>query len=339
MARSTTVRLGSLLCVLALGAGCATQPGSLPASPAVPPASAARPARPAASWTAEGLKSQTLLYVSNANGTVNVYRYWQHTLAGVLTDFSTPQGQCSDQAGHVYITDSGRKRVYEYAHGGKKPINSLDTSPYLPYGCAVSPSNGDLAIANAGKDEYTAGEIAIYPHGSGTPTTYAGPYDDHFINCAYDDHGDLFTNSEEIWYYSYFYNIAFYYLPKHGSKLIAEDLSQPYFSSGWPYVFAIMYDGKYWAVDSDGEIYLYAINIGPQYEGDITFPRSSYLGAAALYRKTLQGRATQLVGSASSRSASAVDFWKYPTGGPSIGTITKDLDAPVGLTISLGQHG
>lgn len=314
--------------ILLIFAGCGG--GAIQATP---------PAAPSAPSTdvPKGNSQRDLLYVSNSNGTVTVYRYWQRTVVGVLTDFSKPQGECADRAGNVYITDSGRKKVYEYAHDGKKPIEVLSVAPYLPYGCSVNPANGDLAVANSANDEYKAGNISIYSHGTGTPTTYQGPYDDHFINVAYDDRGDLFTNSELLWYYSYFYDIAFYYLPKGGTKLIAEDLSQPYFSSGWPYVSSIAFDGKYWVVDSIGKLYLYSINIEPQYEGDLSF--SGYrVGTVALYRKTLKGRATQVVGASGTGSASAVEYWKYPLITTPVGSITKDLDDPIGLTISFGQH-
>ncbi|MGC1381069.1 MAG: hypothetical protein WA814_08615 [Candidatus Baltobacteraceae bacterium] len=327
--------------VLLIFAGCG---GGFPATPPAGPVTATsntvlvQNVRRGASWMAKGATQRDLLYVSNANGTVSVYRYWQHTLVGVLTDFSNPQGECSDKAGNVYITDSGKKKIYEYSHGGKKPISVLDAAPYEPYGCSVNPANGDLAVANSASDEYKPGNLSIYPHGSGTPATYQGPYDDHFINCAYDDRGDLFMNSQIVYYYSFFYSIAFYYLPKHGPKLIAEDLSEPYFSSGWPYVSSIAYDGKYWMVDAISDLYLYEINIKPQYEGDLTFSSSYRVGVVALYRNTLKGRATQVVGAASTRSASAVDYWKYPALGSPIGGITKDLDDPVGLTISFGQH-
>jgi hypothetical protein len=321
--------------VLLIFAGCG---GGMRVAPPIAPSNTLSRAAPAAPWMAKGVKQRDLLYVSNANGTVSVYRYWQRTLVGVLTDFSKPQGECADGAGNVYITDSGRKKVYEYAHGGKKPINVLDVAPYLPYGCSINPMNGDLAVANAGGDEYKAGNISVYAHAGGTPTTYQGPYDDHFINCAYDDRGDLFISSQIVYYYSYFYNIAFYYLPKHGTQLIAEDLSDPYFSSGWPWVNSIAFDGKYWVVDSIGNLYLYQINILPQYEGELTFSSGYHVGAVALYRKTLKGRATQVIGAAGTRSTSAVDYWNYPGITTPIGSITKDLDDPVGLTVSLGQH-
>jgi hypothetical protein len=83
-----------------------------------------------------------LLYVSNANGTVSVFRYWQHALVTVLTDFGRPMGECADPAGNVYIADYQRNKIDEYAHGAKKPAKVLDDSPYAPYACSVAPSNG-----------------------------------------------------------------------------------------------------------------------------------------------------------------------------------------------------
>jgi hypothetical protein len=82
------------------------------------------------SWMGKGLKQRDLLYVSNANGTVNVYRYWQRTLVGILTNFKLPMGACSDRAGNVYIVDNEKQKIYEYAHAGKKAIKVLDDSPY-----------------------------------------------------------------------------------------------------------------------------------------------------------------------------------------------------------------
>ena len=40
------------------------------------------------------------------------------------------------------------RKVSEYAHGGKKPIEDLSDPPYLPFGCSVDPPTGNLAVAN-----------------------------------------------------------------------------------------------------------------------------------------------------------------------------------------------
>jgi len=300
------------------------------------------PATPQAAHRApfmgKGLKQRDLLYVTNSNGTVNVYRYWQETLVGVLTNFGEPMGECADSAGNVYITDFQKQKLFEYAHGATKPVRTIDDSPYDPNGCAVDPSTGNLAVANFDKGSYTAGNIAVYKHGSGTPILYKGRDDDHFTNCGYSDRGDLLTTSE-YGYYSYDYYTEFYYLPKHGVNLIAMDLPDPYDSSGWGYVPGVAWDGKYWAVENYGELYTFAINIKAKFENRTqllgTYGRP---GPFAFYRKSSTSPATQVVaGSSDYNGKYAVDYWPYPAGGSPIHDIVKDLDGPFGVAISMGQ--
>jgi hypothetical protein len=290
------------------------------------------------SWMARGLAQRDLLYVSNANGTVNVYRYWQRTLVGVLTNFQRPLGQCSDWSGKVYITDYDAKKIYVYAHGGTKAIRAIDDSPYRPKGCSVSPK-GDLAVANYGTEYssyYGDGNIAVWTHATGTPAYYAANDDNHFTSCAYDNHGDLLATTlsgySGIWYYY----TEFYYLPKGSSKTIYMKLPNPNFTSGWDYVQALGFDGKYWVVDSYGGLYRYTIDVQATYIDDVVLNGANGVGAVVLYRKTLKTPATQVAGdSLNYNGKSSVDFYKYPSGGSSIFTITEDLDAPAGLAISL----
>lgn len=299
--------------------------------------------RHALSWMAQGVNQRDLLYVSNQNGTVSVYRYWQHNLVGVLTNFKRPMGECSDTASHVYVTDYVKGVVAEYAHGGTKPLRVIHDRG--PYGCSVSPKNGDLAVANYGyysrdrsrngPDYYQYGAIAIYKPGSSNPTLY-GNRDDHFVACAYDDHGDLLATSQNG--YSEYYSTDFDYLPKGGTKLISLELPNPYTTSGWyyRYVSGIAWDGKYWVVDTDGELYRYTINIKAQFVDTIsTSATYNDRGPIALYRKTPKSLATQAVsGSSDSGSRNAVDYFKYPIGGTPIDSITEGLDAPYGVAVS-----
>ena len=290
-----------------------------------------------ASWMGRGLKARDLLYISNRNGTVNVYRYWQRTLVGVLTNFEQPMGMCADNLGNVYITDYQREKLYEYAHGGKKPIRAIADSPYNPYGCSVNQKNGDLAVANSIYGPYTPGNISIYPHGSGTPTIYEGPDEDHFISCAYDDRGDLLVESKVDYYYSYLYYYAFYYLPKNGGNLIPEDLQDPYTSSRFPYAEGLAWDGTYWVVEAYYDLFEFNINVKPKLVGKVVLSGGDgYPGPISLYRKNAHAEATQAVGGSGSDSKASADFWRYPAGGSPLHAITQDLDAPFGTAISLG---
>ena len=58
----------------------------------------------------------------------------------MLAEFESPTGECVDKSGNVYIADTDKKAIYEYAHGGKKAIKALDDSPYVPNGCSVDPT-------------------------------------------------------------------------------------------------------------------------------------------------------------------------------------------------------
>jgi hypothetical protein len=286
------------------------------------------------SWMANGLKQRDLLYVSNANGTVNVYRYWQHTLVGVLTDFNDPHGECSDQAGNVYISDydydAYKGSVSEYAHGAKKPLHVIHDSND-PLGCSVDPKTGNLAVADYGR-YYVAGEVAIYPGGRGTPTLLKTRGDDHFTSLAYDDRGDILATS--LYGYEFYYT-EFYYLPRHGTQLISIDL--PGESSGWNYVQGIAWDGKYWVVVYGDGLIRFKINLKAEQVDSIKLSAPSYArpGAVAFYRRT-KGLATQVVAPVNpSREQSAVEYWKYPAGGSPVDQITQDLDKPFGVAISL----
>lgn len=134
---------------LVVAIGVMTGCGSAPPSTTFTQPSANAVVRPAhaRSWMLPEAKSETLLYVFNVY-TITVYSYPKGKLVGTLSDFEKPYGECVDKSGNVYITDSSFARIYEYAHGGTKPIHTLKDPEYQPYGCAVDPTTGDLAVAN-----------------------------------------------------------------------------------------------------------------------------------------------------------------------------------------------
>ncbi len=306
----------------------------------VPPPTAAPPTAPDG-----GVKTHDLLYASNANGTVSVYRYWQHTLVTVLTKFTQPMGECADPAGNVYIADYKAKEVYEYAHGGTKAINTINDHPYTPRGCSVARSSGDLAVANYGEKDYSyygGGNVAVYKSGTGAPTFYGASNDNHFVACAYDDRGDLLAISETGYSGEWYYSPEFFYLPKHGTSFISMQLPNPYSSSGWYYapVQGIAWDGKYWVIVSYDQLYRYTIDVKAQFVSRIDLSGSyGEIGPVAIYRKGFKGLGTQVVAASSKASGKGVvDYWHYPEGGSPIVDVTSDLDAPYGVAISLGSQ-
>jgi hypothetical protein len=144
--------------------------------------------------------TQYLLYVSDeASGTVDVYAYRsrQGHLAGQLTGFQFPYGECQDGSGNVYVTDFAAERVVEYAHGGTNPIKTLDDSYGYPIGCAVNPVTGDLAVSDwESNGSSCMGGIVIYADASGSGTSYTDQDFMYYYPPAYDPSGNLYVQGQ-----------------------------------------------------------------------------------------------------------------------------------------------
>jgi hypothetical protein len=250
-----------------------------------------------------------------------------------------------DKAGDVYITDYQGQRIDEYAHGGSKPIYVLSDSDY-PYGCAIDPKTGDLAVAdfgaryddaNGNRSQSDAGNVAIYVRARGKPKYYDSCGDgDHFTAVGYDKYGDLLA--EASYEYSEYYSGIFCYLPARTKSFAEIDLPGPSSSWEWFTVYSVLWDGKYWAID-DYDVYRYAINIKAVYVDTISLADKGGLGPIAIYRKTPNAYGTQIVGTSGYYSGSDyVTYWKYPAGGtPIYQSTAKDLDKPYGIAVSLKQ--
>jgi hypothetical protein len=273
-----------------------------------------------------------LLYVSNGDGIVNVYRYSKGTLVGELTDFSQPKGECTDGSGNVYITDYGRGKIVEYAHGAKTPLRRIDDFPYRPYGCAVNPRNGDLAVANySSVTTYShQGNLAVFVHAKGQPKYYSNTSLYNVNACAYDKYGDLlaagfFTES------SYYVSGYFGYLAAGSSDFETIDLPSPTTCCGWSEVPGVAWDGEYFTVESYRAIDQYSINIKPALIGTVQLDEGE--GPVAFYPPNSKQQATQAVGTGNSEND--VFYWDYPTGGAPIATIAHGLARPFGVAISI----
>ncbi len=332
-------RGGIVLAVSFVVSGCSATP-----SGTIPGIAGAALQRHGAAWMAPGLASVALVYVTNQDGLVNVYNGTTHKLVGILTDFNDPMGECVDKSGDVYITDYQAEAIYEYAHGGAKPINTIDES-YQPYGCAVDSKTGNLAVANYGQtygsktssprpDYVGDGNIAIYAHAKGNPTYY-GTRTQHFTACGYDKYGDLLAAAQDG--FSGYYGTDFDYLDGRTKKFATISLPGPKSSWYWGAIDAIAWDGKYFDVDSRG-VYRYSINIKPIYYDTLALNNAGDLGAVALYRSTLGAAPSQIVGVSDEASGTGyLTYWKFPAGGDPLEQSSKYLDNPYGVAVSPGS--
>jgi|HubBroStandDraft_4_1064222.scaffolds.fasta_scaffold00006_149 hypothetical protein len=273
-----------------------------------------------------GVAQQDLLYVSNTNGEVTVYRYWQHTLVGVLTDFTQPMGECADSSHNVYITDASAKQILEYAHGGTKPIKKFDDSPDSPYTCSVDLATGDLAVANYNGTSQP-GNIAIWGGGSSKRTTYTDSALGYFIGCAYDASGNLLVTNGR----GYSAPAGFAWLPNGGTRLVNIKIPGPGSSDNW-YVTGIQWDGKYFVLDS-GYAYRISLLHGQAYYVGYTSLDPTG-GPYAIYDNTPGLQGTQIVVGISGRSYSSVNLYHYPAGGQPVAEITHAVDRPFGVVVS-----
>lgn len=148
------------------------------------------------SWMAPEAKRDNLLYISDV-GTddVDVYAYPKGVFLGTLTGFSGPEGECVDKTGDVFIANYAASSILEYAHGGTSPIATLNDPGYLPGGCSIDPTTGNLAVTNYLTTGAGQGNVAIYKDAKGTPKAYhADPLILEMFFCGYDKAGNLFVD-------------------------------------------------------------------------------------------------------------------------------------------------
>lgn len=144
---------------------------------------------------ANNSNDDTLMYVSqtasNPEGQIFVLSYPRLKLVQTISGLGAPPVyMCSDSKGDVFVTAtdfSSAGYVYEFAHGGTQPIETLtDPGPGYAQSCSVDPTTGNLAVANGPN-------VAVYGSGQSVPIIYDAS-DIGAADCAYDDSGDLFVD-------------------------------------------------------------------------------------------------------------------------------------------------
>jgi hypothetical protein len=317
------------ICVVAaLLTGCAVSqpPGAMPQSRVI-----AMHAAHGASWMLPEAKSEDLLYVSRAiytkgNSLVLVFSYPRGKAVGTLTGFSDPTGECVDKNGDVFITDSnasGVGYVYEYAHGGKTPITTLNDPLTWPLGCSVDAMTGSLAVINAGG-------VAVFPNAQGNPTTYTDPSFNDMRYGGYDKQGNLFVDGEAAG--SIYFGFA--ELPTGKARFTDISVNGAFTDAG-----AVQWDGRYIAVQTLGSGRSPALIYRLQVSGST----ATIVGTTTLRsnRNRYNGGQFWIQGSrviGPDNSGETVAFWKYPAGGRGLKTIKNVGTEAWGITVSLAPN-
>jgi hypothetical protein len=144
-----------------------------------------------------------LLYVSESGkNLVAIYSYPQLKRIGALT-VTAPEGMCVDPRSDDVWVVSGpfTNKVSEFAHGGTKPIRVLkignSLAAYFIDACAVSPTNGDLAVVTTVTSSAPGG-LFVFKHGTGTPKLYQDADMFAYGFVGYDSSGDAFVDGTNV---------------------------------------------------------------------------------------------------------------------------------------------
>lgn len=258
------------------------------------------------SWMDPSAKSQTLIYISDAQpgvGTVYVFSYPALKLIGELTGLVQPLGECADADGDVWIVDYSTSIISEYAHGATKTKATLKDVNRRPYSCAVDPKSGDLAVANVFGPGYGPGGLSIYRGARGRARFYVARslYESYFD--AYDVNGNVYVDG-----LTQLYNGVFAIARFDGKKFTALTLNH-----------SIGYPGGVAVVESN-------VNVGDQtYDGNAVYQfaftgskgklvGSTRLTGASDIRQYAILSSSLIAGNGSYQSASGLVF-DYPAGG------------------------
>lgn len=156
----------------------------------------ARHHRDGKSWIRTPLTDSQLLYISDAaSDTVSVFGYPSRTPVGQLFGFNQPQGECADEDGNVYITNTGAQQIDVYPPGSGTLLQTISDPGEFPVGCAIGP-RGDLAVTNIASTSYGTGSISMYRGSYTVPIVITSPYFASMYFDGFDDNDNLFVDGQ-----------------------------------------------------------------------------------------------------------------------------------------------
>jgi hypothetical protein len=288
-------------------------------------------------WMLPNAKSiKKLLYVAGGDtNAIEVYNYKTGALVGELSGFDQPMGECLDRKGDIWITNWASSSIVEYAHGGKKPLATLDSADKYGSGCSIDPTNGDLAVSTF------YGTLDVWKNARGTPTNYASTACPFFWGPGYDNKGNLFVESQASSLGPFVCE-----LPHRAKALRAVPFDQRIF-----YGADVIWDGEYIAFGDQvyhnseaSGMYQAKLDASENLKlvGSTSLLDSCYgftdvekpfvVGAKNTPANHKQGRT--VIGS-DSTCRHVVDFWSYPAGGHQSSTLRSQASVPWATVVSV----
>lgn len=288
-------------------AACASAQPAL--APPIPPPVAPTHSSPAGRQAHTGELVYISDYLANA---VYVFSYKSHALVQTLLKLHAPKGLCSNRGGLVWVANSARSELVEYAPGSKKPVLTLK-DPGEPSACSVDPLTGDLAVANRE-------DIAIYPSAQYPPKLYTDHAISDFAFCGYDRSGNLFVDGLTV----SFFELA--ELRKGHQRFTNLALNGGAIAAPGP----VQWDGKYVTVGDAKFSLIYRISVSGSQAKILAHTR--IYGTDGLIQYWIAGH--DVIGPEG--NTGEVGFWTYP-GGRYAAPLIQGLDFPYGATISQGD--
>jgi hypothetical protein len=316
------LRYAACVCVLTSAvAGCAgLPPGTSPAAPEND------------ALLARSAGSQTDLIYAGGHQRVVVYTYPDGTLADTFKTPFSIHAMCSDTKGDVFMTaevqsksGAGTGYIYEYAHGGKSPVATLDVPSHeIPVNCSSDPTTGNLAVTSYDSHNY-APSIEIYTGGSGAPNLYHNVELGANPQPAYDASANLFVISGG--------NVAAL-LAKGAQKFEKVTLNETIGN-----VAHAQWDGKHFALQS----YAPTKHNGPNiyvhyYRVQISGSTGTIVGISrfANWRQKDAGQSWLQGDTVVATPGNQINFWKYPAGGQPF-KVLHPSDPTEAVTVSLAR--
>jgi hypothetical protein len=264
------------------------------------------------SWISPDAATGDLLYISDDGyGSVLVYAYTPRTMkfVGVLAAPINPGSMCVDRQQNIWIVgehDGNNYSATEYAHGGTSPIAVVTDPAGVPTGCAVDPTNGDLALGSA--PPLSGGEptIAIFKNGRGKPKLYHDTSIKGFYNCCtYDHRGNLYAYGTENQYGVNIIEV----LPKGSSTFTSFTLDHEI-----PWLYGMQWVGKYFTVadsnlNTDSKIDEYTVS-----SGTATLAGTIPLKGVTLLWQYFIDRNRVIAPNAPFEGSGSVGIYNYPSG-------------------------
>jgi hypothetical protein len=266
------------------------------------------------SWMLPETKSGSLVYADSATTTDDyVFSYPNGKLVGtIVSDTLVQEGLCSDRKGNVFIvglqsTGTGLGVINEYAHGATIPIQTLDEDGVWPYGCAVDPKTGDLAVASVNWVSASS-YLDVYQNARGAPHEYYDPAIINYEFCGYDDNGNLFVDGTGAGS-----QIRFAELPRGGSSFVNFTLRK---SIDIYHAAQVQWDGTHMTIEDSTKRAIYRLHFSGT--------AARVVGATHLRRwnvdalSWIQG---DVALAPTGKRVPAIGIWQYPLGGRPIAKI------------------